>query len=50
MITAAIIAALVQSAAINSQRDEYLACLKSGLESAKLRPERQAIESFLNRR
>lgn len=35
MITAAIIAALVQSAAINSQRDEYLACLKTGLESAK---------------
>ena len=35
MITAAIIAALVQSAAINSQRDNYLACLKSGLETAK---------------
>src|SRR5829696_8991595 len=35
MITAVIIAALIQSAAINSQRDNYLACLKAGVETAK---------------
>ena len=35
MITATIIAVLVQSAAINTQRDNYLDCLKSSLESAK---------------
>ena len=35
MITAVIVAALVQSAAINSQRDSYLACLKQAMETAK---------------
>src|SRR5829696_2765145 len=35
MITAILLAAFWQSAAINTQRDNYLACLKSGLESAK---------------
>jgi len=35
MITAVIVAALLQSAAINSQRDKYEACLNTAFESAK---------------
>ena len=35
MITAIFLAALMQSAAINSQRDAYLACLKSNFETAR---------------
>lgn len=35
MISAVVIAALVQSAAINRQRDEYVACLKEGLAQAQ---------------
>jgi cobalamin biosynthesis protein CobT len=35
MITAVIIAALIQSAAINSQRDNYLACLDKAFADAK---------------
>lgn len=35
MITAILVAALMQSAAINGQRDKYIACLKQGAESAK---------------
>ena len=35
MITAVIIAALMQSAAINGQRDKYLSCLDTAFESAK---------------
>lgn len=35
MFTAVIVAALIQSAAINSQRDNYESCLNKALESAK---------------
>jgi len=35
MITAVIVAALIQSAAINSQRDNYLACLDKAFADAK---------------
>jgi hypothetical protein len=35
MFTAIIVAALVQSAAINSQRDSYDSCLNKAFESAK---------------
>jgi len=35
MITAVIVAALIQSAAINSQRDNYLACLDKAFDAAK---------------
>ena len=35
MITAVIVAALVQSAAINSQRDSYESCLSKAFEAAK---------------
>ncbi len=34
MMTAVFVAALLQSAAINSQRDAFLACLKSGMQTA----------------
>lgn len=48
MITAVFVAVLMQSAAINGQRDKYIACLKQGAESAKtqkLAPD--AIEAHL---
>lgn len=35
MITAVLIAALMQSAAINGQRDKYLSCLDAAFETAK---------------
>lgn len=35
MISAIFMAALLQSAAIDRQRDAYLACLKSGIDTAK---------------
>lgn len=35
MFTAVIVAALIQSAAINSQRDNYESCLTKAFESAK---------------
>lgn len=35
MITAIIVTALVQTAAINSQRDNYLSCLDKAVEMAK---------------
>jgi hypothetical protein len=35
MITAVFVAALMQSAAIDSQRTNYIACLKTGMDSAK---------------
>lgn len=35
MITAVILAALIQSAAINNQRDNYLACLDKAFAAAK---------------
>jgi len=48
MITAVIVAALVQSAAINSQRDNYIGCLKGAVESAKARTlPAEALEAHL---
>lgn len=48
MITAILVAALLQSAAINSQRDAYIACLKKGAESAKTQKlASDAIEAHL---
>ena len=48
MISAVLVAALLQSAAINSQRDSYIACLKSGLETAKTQKmAASAYEAFL---
>lgn len=48
MITAVFIAALLQSAAINSQRDAYLACLKSGIGTANAQKMPAAsVEAFL---
>lgn len=35
MITAVFVAALMQSAAIDRQRENYLACLKTGIANAK---------------
>jgi hypothetical protein len=48
MITAILVAALVQTAAINNQRDAFMACLKSAEESAmtqKMPPD--ALEAHL---
>ena len=48
MIIAVFVAALLQNAAINSQRDAYLDCLKSGLEAAKAQKmPADAYEAFL---
>jgi hypothetical protein len=44
MITAILLAAMLQSAAINSQRDAYLACLKTNFESA--RTQKMPLASF----
>lgn len=48
MITAVFVAALLQSAAINSQRDAFLACLKTNFEAAKTQKMPPAsFEAFL---
>jgi hypothetical protein len=48
MITAVLLAALLQSAAINSQRDGFLNCLKTGLKTAEAQKmPADGVEAFL---
>src|SRR4249919_2404245 len=48
MVTAIFLAAMLQSAAINSQRDAYLACLKTNFEAAgKQKMPPASFEAFL---
>ena len=48
MMSAIFMAALLQSAAINRQRDAYLTCLKSGIETAKAQKmPATSVEAFL---
>ena len=48
MFTAVVLAALFQSAAINSQRDSYIACLNQAVDSAKTQKmPAEALEAHL---